>query len=59
MRCCGNVALNSAQMRRELGKPCDSRTRDLDRRLGLSFSPVARNWINSSAGGLAGQEGSG
>lgn len=58
-RYCGNVALNAVQLRGELGKPGDSRTGDLDRTLGLSFSPVARKWINSSTGGLSGQEGSG
>lgn len=56
-RYCGNVALNAVQMRGKLGKPGDSRTGDLDKRPDLSFSPVVRKWINSSTGGLSGQEG--
>lgn len=42
-----------------LDKTCDSRTRDLEGRSGLSFSRVMRKWINNSADGLSGQVGLG
>lgn len=51
------VVLNAAQMRGKLGKPYDSKIRDVDKRQGLSFSRVLSKWVNSCADDVSGQEG--